>query len=66
MRKGPRIALARCNICSWLRKRKVIKVRGHKCSEAAKKAVGAMNRMQLSRAVVNIKASSVALNRSWH
>ena len=51
MRRGPRIAPTRCNICSWFGKREVIKVKGHKCSEVAKKAVGAMNAMQLLRAV---------------
>ena len=52
--RGPRIAPMRCNICSLFSKRKVIKVKGHKCSEEAKKAVGAMNKVQLSRAVVKM------------
>ena len=50
VRRGPRIAPRRYNICSLFR-RKIIKSKGHKCSGAAKKAVGAMNQMQLSREV---------------
>jgi hypothetical protein len=53
--KGPRLTPPRCNICSWFERRKVIKDKGHKCSEAAKEALAGlenkMTKMQLVRAV---------------
>ena len=46
----------RCNICSWLEKREVIKDKGHKCSEAAEEAVEkeGLTKAQLGRAVIKM------------
>ena len=53
VKRGPRLTPRRCNICSWFERRKVIKDKGHKCSEAAKEALAKqkMNKAQLMRAV---------------
>ena len=56
VKRGARHTPRRCNICSWFEKRDVIKVKGHKSSEAAKEAVEkeGLTTKQLGRAVIKM------------